>query len=82
MPVSHDLYQDLHYPREIVQQRRQQDKELDRLLDAYVDLDNQILAAESISAGNFEDDDMRLLKERRFAVKCLIDDRLKNGNRP
>ncbi len=29
MPVSHDLYQDLHYPREIVQQRRQADKALD-----------------------------------------------------
>jgi uncharacterized protein YdcH (DUF465 family) len=73
MPVSHDLYQDLHYPREIVQQRRQQDPELDRLLDEYVDIDNQVLAAESISAGNFEDDDLRRLKERRLATKYRIE---------
>jgi hypothetical protein len=71
MPVSHDLYQDLHYPREIVQQRRQQDKALDRL-----DIDNQVLAAESISAGNFEDEDLRHLKERRLAVKYMIERQL------
>ncbi|MGE7095162.1 hypothetical protein ACQKIS_03125 [Pseudomonas fulva] len=76
MPVSHDLYQDLHYPREIVQQRRQTDKYLDRLLDEYVDIDNQVLAAESISAGNFEDDDLRRLKERRLAVKYMIESQL------
>ncbi|MDF2489983.1 MAG: hypothetical protein K0S77_2605 [Pseudomonas sp.] len=82
MPVSHDLYQDLHYPREIVQQRRQQDPELDRLLDEYVDIDNQVLAAESISAGNFEDDDLRRLKERRLATKYRIELQLdKNKSR-
>lgn len=76
MPVSHDLYQDLHYPREIVQQRRQQDKMLDRLLDDYMDLDNQVLAAESISAGNFMDEDLRHLKEKRLAVKFMIERQL------
>jgi len=76
MPVSHDLYQDLHYPREIVQQRRQTDKTLDRLLDEYVDIDNQVLAAESISAGNFEDEDLRRLKERRLTVKYMIERQL------
>ncbi|WP_438279448.1 hypothetical protein [Pseudomonas alabamensis] len=76
MPVSHDLYQDLHYPREIVQQRRQIDKELDRLLDDYTDIDNQVLAAEAISAGNYEDDDLRRLKERRLSVKYLIERQL------
>ena len=76
MPVSHDLYQDLHYPREIVQQRRQKDPELDRLLDEYVDIDNQVLAAESISAGNFTDDDLHRLKERRLATKYRIELRL------
>ncbi len=80
MPVSHDLYQDLHYPREIVQQRRQQDPELDRLLDEYVDIDNQILAAESISAGNFEDEDLRSLKERRLATKYRIELQLDKGS--
>jgi uncharacterized protein YdcH (DUF465 family) len=76
MPVSHDLYQDLHYPREIVQQRRQQDQKLDRLLDEYMDIDNQVLAAESISAGNFQDDDLRQLKERRLTVKYMIERQL------
>ena len=76
MPVSHDLYQDLHSPREIVQQRRQQDKALDRLLDEYMDIDNQVLAAESISAGNFVDEDLRHLKERRLAVKYMIERQL------
>ncbi|MBA1193312.1 MAG: hypothetical protein K0S77_799 [Pseudomonas sp.] len=76
MPVSHDLYQDLHYPREIVQQRRQTDKELDRLLDDYIDIDNQVLAAESISAGNYEDEALRHLKERRLSVKYLIERQL------
>jgi len=76
MPVSHDLYQDLHYPREIVQQRRQQDQTLDRLLDEYMDIDNQVLAAESISAGNFQDDDLRHLKERRLTVKYMIERQL------
>jgi len=76
MPVSHDLYQDLQYPREIVQQRRQQDAKLDRLLDEYMDIDNQVLAAESISAGNFVDEDLRHLKERRLAVKYMIESQL------
>lgn len=76
MPVSHDLYQDLHYPREIVQQRRQHDPALDRLLDEYTDIDNQVLAAESISAGIASDDDLRRLKERRLAVKYMIERQL------
>lgn len=76
MPVSHDLYQDLHYPREIVQQRRQQDQTLDRLLDEYVDIDNQVLAAEAISAGYTSDDDLYRLKERRLSIKYMIDRQL------
>ena len=77
MPVSHDLYQDLHYPREIVQQRRQEDQTLDRLLDEYVDIDNQVLAAEAISAGYTSDDDLHRLKEWRLSVKYMIDRQLK-----
>lgn len=68
----------MHYPREIVQQRRQEDRELDRLLDEYMDIDNQVLAAESISAGNFEDEDLRRLKERRLAVKYMIERQLQH----
>ncbi|AIR91380.1 hypothetical protein [Pseudomonas cremoricolorata] len=76
MPVSHDLYQDLHYPREIVQQRRKVDDKLDSLLDEYVDIDNQVLAAEAISAGNFVDEDLLHLKEKRLTVKYLIEQQL------
>jgi len=72
MPASHDLYQDMNCSKEAVQQRRQQDPELDRLLDEYMDLDNQVLAAESISAGNVEDDDLRKLKEQRLSIKDKI----------
>jgi uncharacterized protein len=80
MPASHDLYQDLNCSKEAIQQRRQQDPELDRLLDQYVDMDNQVLAAESISAGNVEDDDIRKLKAQRLAIKDLISRQL--GNQP
>jgi uncharacterized protein len=78
MPASHDLYQDLNCSKEAIQQRRQQDPELDRLLDQYVDMDNQVLAAESISAGNVEDDDIRKLKAQRLAIKDLISRQLEN----
>jgi len=76
MPASHDLYQDLDCSKEAVQQRRQQDPELDRLLDDYTDVDNQVLAAESISAGNVEDDDIRKLKEQRLRIKDQITQKL------
>ncbi|HDZ58068.1 MAG TPA: DUF465 domain-containing protein [Pseudomonas xinjiangensis] len=72
MVASHDLYQDLSLSREEVQQRRSQDSQLDQLLDQYADIDNQVLAAESISAGNAEDDDTRNLKEQRLQVKDRI----------
>ncbi|EJL04033.1 MULTISPECIES: YdcH family protein [Pseudomonas] len=78
MPASHDLYQDLNCSKEAIQERRQQDPELDRLLDQYVDVDNQVLAAESISAGNVEDDDIRKLKAQRLAIKDLIARQLEN----
>ncbi|MBC3365915.1 DUF465 domain-containing protein [Pseudomonas sp. SWRI154] len=79
MPASHDLYQDLNCSKEAVQQRRQQDPELDRLLDQYTDVDNQVLAAESISAGNVEDDDIRRLKEQRLSIKDKISQQLANN---
>jgi len=41
-----------------------------------MDIDNQVLAAESISAGNFVDEDLRHLKERRLAVKYMIERQL------
>lgn len=41
-----------------------------------MDIDNQVLAAESISAGNFQDDELRQLKERRLTVKYMIERQL------
>lgn len=41
-----------------------------------MDIDNQVLAAESISAGIADDDDLRRLKERRLAVKYMIERQL------
>ncbi|WP_150305932.1 hypothetical protein [Pseudomonas saliphila] len=72
MVASHDLYQDLQVSREEIQKRREQDSKLDKLLDEYSDLDNQVLAGESISAGDVEDDDIKKLKEKRRAVKDRI----------
>lgn len=74
MVASHDLYQDLQISREDVEKRREQDSKLDQLLDEYYDLDNQILAGESISAGNVnsEDEAVSKLKEKRRAVKDRI----------
>ena len=76
MVASHDLYQDLQISREEIQKRREQDSKLDALLDEYNDLDNQVLAGESISAGNAEDDAVQHLKEKRRAVKDRIAHRL------
>lgn len=72
MVVSHDLYQDLQVSREEIQKRRQQDSKLDKLLDEYSDLDNQVLAGQSISAGDADDDAVQQLKEKRRAVKDRI----------
>lgn len=72
MVASHDLYQDLQISREDIQKKREQDSKLDALLDEYNDIDNQVLAGESISAGNVEDDAVQRLKERRRAVKDRI----------
>ena len=41
-----------------------------------MDIDNQVLAAESISAGNFVDEDLLHLKERRLTVKYMIERQL------
>lgn len=72
MVASHDLYQDLQVSREDIQKQREQDSKLDKLLDEYSDLDNQVLAGESISAGDAEGDDINVLKEKRRAVKDRI----------
>jgi uncharacterized protein YdcH (DUF465 family) len=42
-------------------------------------VDNQVLAAESISAGNVEGDDLRKLKEQRLSIKDKIARQLTNN---
>lgn len=80
MVASHDLYQDLQVSEEEIKTRRAQEPQLDELLDDYMDIDNQILAGESISAGDVSDDDAtRELKSRRVELKNRIAEHLRNS---
>ena len=69
MPVKHDLYQDLGLSKEVVHERRVNDKHLDSLLTKYEDADKEVLKAESASAS---DDDVEKLKKKRLSLKDQI----------
>ncbi len=73
MPVKHDLYQDLGLSKEVVHERRAQDKRLDALLTQYDDADAEVLKAEKASAS---DVDVEKLKKKRLLVKDEIVGRL------
>ena len=73
MPVKHDLYQDLGLSKEVVHERRAQDKRLDSLLTQYDAADGEVLAAEKASAS---DEDVEKLKKKRLLVKDEIAQRL------
>ena len=73
MPVKHDLYQDLGLSKEVVHERRAQDKRLDALLTQYDDADAKVLKAEKASAS---DEDVEKLKKKRLLVKDEIVGRL------
>lgn len=66
MPVKHDLYQDLGLSKEVVHERRANDKRLDSLLTQYDDADKEVLKAESASAN---DEDVEKLKKKRLLIK-------------
>ena len=66
MPVKHDLYQDLGLSKEVVHERRANDKLLDSLLTQYDDADKEVLKAESASAS---DEDVEKLKKKRLLIK-------------
>ncbi|KJZ51052.1 MULTISPECIES: DUF465 domain-containing protein [Pseudomonas] len=66
MPVKHDLYQDLGFSKEVVHERRANDKRLDSLLTQYDDADKEVLKAESASAG---DEEVEKLKKKRLLIK-------------
>ncbi|MEX5552972.1 DUF465 domain-containing protein [Pseudomonas pergaminensis] len=69
MPVKHDLYQDLGLSKEVVHERRANDKRLDSLLTQYDDADKEVLKAESASAG---DEEVEKLKKKRLLIKDEI----------
>ena len=54
MPVKHDLYQDLGLSKEVVHERRANDKRLDSLLTQYDDADREVLRAVWASASDGE----------------------------
>jgi len=66
MPVKHDMYQDLGLSKEVVHERRANDKRLDSLLTQYDDADKEVLKAESASAS---DEDVEKLKKKRLLIK-------------
>ncbi|SFQ70838.1 hypothetical protein SAMN03159489_05038 [Pseudomonas sp. NFPP07] len=73
MPVPHDLYQDLSYSKEDIQQRRANDPHLNALFDKYSSIDDQVLKAEAAAAA---DDELKKLKEKRLLIKDEISEKL------
>ncbi|AVO59834.1 DUF465 domain-containing protein [Pseudomonas sp. 22526] len=73
MPVPHDLYQDLSYSKEDIQQRRANDPHLNALFDKYSTIDDQVLKAEAAAAA---DEELKRLKEKRLLIKDEISEKL------
>jgi len=76
MPVKHDLYKDLGLTKEQVAERTKTDRKLNQLLSDYGQIDTGVLDAESGSAGNVSDDELKKLKEKRLLIKDKIVQRL------
>lgn len=72
MPVKHDLFKDLNIPKEEITKRRGTDPRLSQLLDSYDSIDANVVVAESGSAGNVTDEELRKLKGKRLKVKDKI----------
>ncbi|WP_341520569.1 DUF465 domain-containing protein [Pseudomonas sp. G.S.17] len=72
MPVKHDLYKDLGLTRAQVAERTEGDGKLNKLLIDYSQIDTGVLDAESGSAGNISDDQLKKLKEKRLEIKDKI----------
>ncbi|MGH8388733.1 MAG: DUF465 domain-containing protein [Pseudomonas sp.] len=69
MPVSHDLFQDLSFTKEEIQQRRTKDPKLDSLINKYSQADAEVLKAEQAKSS---DDTVTKLKAKRLEVKDKI----------
>jgi uncharacterized protein YdcH (DUF465 family) len=69
MPVPHDLYADLNFSKEDIQQKRTKDPLLDSLINKYSQADAEVVKAEEAKSS---DDSVKKLKEKRFQVKEKI----------
>ena len=76
MPVKHNLLKDLNITKEEITKRRDADDKLSQLLESYNSIDAEVVDAESGSAGNVTDEQLRKLKEKRLHVKDKIVTRL------
>lgn len=76
MPVKHNLLKDLNITKEEITRRRDADDRLSQLLESYNSIDAEVVDAESGSAGNVTDEQLRKLKEKRLHVKDAIVKRL------
>jgi uncharacterized protein YdcH (DUF465 family) len=72
MPVKHDLYADLSISKEELAQRRGGDPKLNHLVTQYDEIDADVVKAESGSAGDMSDDQLKKLKEKRLLAKDKI----------
>ncbi|WP_260961312.1 YdcH family protein [Pseudomonas citri] len=72
MPVSHDLFQDLKYTKDHIQQKRSEDPRLDSLLHKYSQLDAEVVDAERPASAALPNDALETLKKKRLLVKDEI----------
>ncbi|MBZ9783694.1 DUF465 domain-containing protein [Pseudomonas sp. REP124] len=77
MPVSHDLFQDLSYSKEEIQQRRTKDPKLDSLINKYSQTDAEVVKAEQAKSS---DDAVTKLKAKRLEVKDMIVKQLQSSS--
>ncbi|WP_438870300.1 YdcH family protein [Pseudomonas sp. L1(2025)] len=73
MPVKHDLYQDLGLSKEVVHERRANNKHLNSLFNQYDAADKEVLAFE---ASGGADEELEKLKKKRLSVKDKIVEQL------
>lgn len=76
MPVKHDLYQDLTFTKEDIQQRRAGDNYLDSLLHQYDGADKEVMELESSSGA---DEELEKLKKKRLLIKDKIVEQLEKA---
>ena len=76
MPVKHNLLKDLNITKEEITKLRDADDRLSQLLESYNSIDAEVVDAESGSAVNVTDEQLRKLKEKRLHVKDKIVKRL------